>query len=147
MSKTSRMKMIIILSLIGVTISLYAFFHNAGFASGKFCSINSTFDCDIVNKGPYSQIVGIPVSLIGVIGYLFLAIGGFLSLRNPTDRSIDRFILLASIGGLLFSLYLTGIELFVLKTWCLICISSQTIILAILVLSIWNYRSTELPVK
>jgi len=145
--KSARLKWIIILSLIGVAISLYALFHNAGFASGKFCSLNSTFDCDIVNKGPYSQIVGIPVSLIGVIGYVFLAIGAFISLRNPTDRSMAKFVLLASIGGLLFSFYLTGIEFAVLRVWCLICVSSQIIILLIFGLSIWNYRSTAPLVK
>ncbi len=142
-----RKKIILILSLIGVAISLYAFFHNAGFASGKFCSLNNTFDCDIVNKGPYSQIAGIPVALIGVIGYIFLALGAFFSLRNQSDRSMDKFVLLASIGGTLFSFYLSGIEFAVLQVWCLICITSQLIILSILGLSIWNYRSTEPLVK
>ncbi len=145
--KSKRLTWIIALSLIGFAISLYALFHNAGFASGKFCSINSTFDCDVVNKGTYSQIAGIPVALIGVIGYVFLAIGAFLSLRNQSDRSMDKFVLLASIGGLLFSLYLTGIEFAILRVWCLICVSSQMIILSILGLSIWNYRSTEPLVK
>lgn len=147
MTKSSRIKIIIFLSFIGLAISLYAFFHNTGFVSGKFCSLNNTFDCDIVNKGPYSQIAGIPVALIGVIGYVFLTFGAFLSLRNQLDRSIDKFILLASIGGVLFSFYLSGIEFAVLRVWCLLCISSQLIILSILGLSIWNYHSTEPPVK
>jgi len=145
--KSKRLTWIIVLSLIGFAISLYALFHNAGFASGKFCSLSGTFDCDVVNKGPYSQIAGIPVALIGVIGYVFLALGAFLSLRNQSDRSMDKFVLLASIGGLLFSFYLTGIEFAVLQVWCLLCVSSQSIILAIFILSIWNYRSTAPLVK
>lgn len=125
----------LLLALIGVAISLYSFLHNQGFASGEFCHINDSFDCDVVNKGPYSTIVGIPVSIIGVIGYAFIALGAFLKWRSPHDRSLNLFLLLATIGGFLFSLYLSGLEAFVLDAWCLVCLTSQVNIILLMILA------------
>ena len=125
-----------ILSLIGFGISMYSLLHNQGFASGEFCTIGETLDCDVVNKGPYSVIMGIPVSLIGVIGYLFLAVAAGMKLKNPTDKSLTAFLTLASIGGFLFALYLSGIEAFILETWCLLCLTSQATISVMTILSL-----------
>lgn len=120
-----------IVALGGASIALYSFLHHESLASGEFCSIGETFNCDVVNKGPYSVIVGIPVSLIGIIGYLFMAMGAYLLSKKPTDKGVLLFVTLAAFGGLAFSLYLTSIEAFVLDTWCLLCLTSQTIMLLI----------------
>jgi uncharacterized membrane protein len=42
--------------------------------------------------------------------------------------------LLASFSGLLFSLYLSSLEAFILHAWCVLCLSSQLLILAIFIL-------------
>lgn len=128
-------KWMILLALVGVILSLYAYLHNQGFTSGEFCKINESFDCDVVNKGPYSTILSIPVSMIGVIGYAFIAFGAFLKWRHPEDRSLNHFLLLATIGGFLFSLYLSGLEAFILDTWCLVCVTSQVIIVLLMILA------------
>ncbi len=128
---------ITILAAFGLALSFYALLHNSGLTSGKFCTVNDTINCDVVNKGPFGKIAGIPVSLFGVIGYVFILFAAQLKSREPSDRSISVFLLLASLGGFVFSVYLTGIESFVLHAWCLICLSSQLLILAILALVIW----------
>ncbi len=125
---------ILAFSIIGLLISIYSFLHNQGFAPGEFCTLSDTVNCDIVNKGPFSQIFGVPVSLIGVIGYLFLAIASCMKIREPQDRGITTFLLLASFSGLLFSLYLSSLEAFILHAWCVLCLSSQLLILAIFIL-------------
>ncbi len=125
-----------VLALIGAGIAVYSLAHKSGFASGSFCTIGTTFNCDIVNKGPYSELYGIPVALIGILGYGFLAMTAFLKLRSPADKTLTKLLGLGTIGGLGFSLYLTSIEAFVLQTWCLLCLTSQAIILTILVLTI-----------
>lgn len=128
---------ITILALAGFAIASYSFLHNQYLASGEFCTIGATFNCDIVNRGPFSKILGVPVALIGVLGYLFLAAAGGYLVDHPEDRSMRVFLLLAALGGLVFSLYLSGIEAFVLKTWCLLCLTSQFIIILISVGTIW----------
>lgn len=135
---TSKRIMIALLtlSILGLGVSIYSLLHNQGFASGEFCTIGEKLNCDVVNKGPYSIMLGIPVSLIGVIGYFFLAVASGLKLKDPTDKSLTKFLTLASVGGFLFALYLSGIEAFILETWCLLCLTSQATILLIAILSV-----------
>ena len=67
---------ITILSLIGLALSieLCIVFYNANFATNatpSICAINDAFDCDSVAKTQYSQFLGVPLSIWGVILYLF----------------------------------------------------------------------------
>src|SRR3989338_5022053 len=106
-------RVIIGLSIVGLLISVYSFLHNRGFADGSFCTLGETINCDIVNKGPYSTIVGIPVAMLGILGYGFILIAALLKER--------RFLFISSLGGLLFSLYLTALEAFFLPPLCFFC--------------------------
>ena len=127
----------LVLIVIGLGISTYSFAHNQAFVSGAICTLNDTFNCDVVNRGPYSQLFGVPVALIGIIGYGLMALGTILHLRAPHDRSLTAFLLVSALGGLGFSFYLTGIEAFVLQTWCLLCLTSQAAILGIFGSAVW----------
>lgn len=134
MNKT-WLKWIIGLALFGVALSTYSLAHKTGFTSGAICNINDTFSCDIVNQGPYSEIYGIPVAVLGVVGYALLFMSAMMKMKNPQDKGLSLFILLASYGGLAFALYLTSLEAFVLYAWCIVCLLSQATIAALAVLS------------
>ena len=92
------------------------------------CSINEKWDCGIVNHSPYSVVYGVPVAAIGIAGYLAIAVLAWLRRR--------AIVLLATMIGMAFSLYLTQIEARVLGVWCVYCVTSQGIIAAALLLSI-----------
>ncbi len=129
MNRANVLKVIIVLGLLGVALSAYTLAYKYGAATAEFCSINDTFDCDLVNQSTYSMIFGIPVSALGVLGYGFIALTAFMKLRNPSDKSLTNFLTLLTLGALGFSFYLSGIEAFVLRAWCLLCLASQAIIL------------------
>src|SRR5207244_11919859 len=40
--------------------------------SSDLCDFGETFNCDMVNRSVYSVVMGVPVALIGVVGYLAL---------------------------------------------------------------------------
>lgn len=122
---------IIALSAMGAVLAGYALAQKTGFTSGAICNINATFSCDIVNKGAYSEVAGIPVALLGIIGYVFFALAAALKLRAPSDKQVTNFLFYSAFFGLLFTLYLTGIEAFVLKAYCIVCLGSQAVMLAI----------------
>ena len=67
--------------------------------------------------------------------------------NDKKDKGLTGFLLLASLGGLLFSFYLSGIEAFVLKTWCLVCVTSQLLILLITILAGKVYLLEKKPEK
>src|SRR5712692_4683639 len=84
------------------------------------CSINERWDCGIVNHSPYAVFLGIPVAVIGIVGYLLL---GALAFKRAY-----RLMLLAALPGLAFSLYLAHIEKDVLGVWCIYCVISLGVI-------------------
>jgi uncharacterized membrane protein len=142
-------KIIIFLAIIGVFVAIYLTYLHFRNGGTSFCNINERFNCDVVNRSPYSVFMGIPVAIIGFLGYIaFIVIGvAFLlgydwSKLHPKLRPkhLNWLILAMAAIGTLFSLHLAYIEEFVLHTWCIMCVASLLIIISILVLSIISYR-------
>jgi uncharacterized membrane protein len=63
---------------------------------------------------------GVPVAVIGIVGYLLLGVLAF--------RKAYRLMLIAALGGLGFALYLAHIESVVLGVWCIYCVISLGVI-------------------
>lgn len=124
-------KAILALSIAGLALASYSLAHKTGFTSGALCDINATFNCDVVNRGPYSEVMGIPVALLGVLGYVFFGLAAALKLRQPQDKNLTSFLFYSTFFGLLFTLYLTGLEFFVLHAFCIVCLASQVTMLAL----------------
>jgi uncharacterized membrane protein len=91
------------------------------------CDINAHWDCGVVNHSPFSMIGPIPVAALGMAGYALLGVLAVLRRR--------ALALAAAVAGLGFALYLSHIEKDVLEVWCLYCVISQGIILAIALLT------------
>jgi vitamin-K-epoxide reductase (warfarin-sensitive) len=91
------------------------------------CDINAHWDCGVVNHSPFAMMGPVPVAAIGIAGYALLGILALGRLRALT--------LAAALVGFGFALYLTYIEKFVLMVWCLYCVISQGLILAIVLLA------------
>ena len=91
------------------------------------CDINAHWDCGIVNHSRFAVVHGIPVALIGIVGYTLLMVLAAFGLR--------RLLLVSALIGLCYALYLTHIEHDLLQVWCLYCVCSQGIIAFITLLS------------
>ena len=119
--------LIALLAIAGIIVSGLAL-HVHYSTETQPCSINEKWDCGIVNHSPYAEIRGIPVATIGIAGYLLIGVLALMRRR--------AFLLLASLAGMAFALYLTNIEAKVLGVWCLYCVISQAVIAAITLLAI-----------
>ena len=118
----------------GVLASLYGLKQHSAEIGTSACNVSQTFNCDLVNKSDYSEILGFPVAGIGLVGYLMIGAVAFFY-RKEKDPMVGKLLLAATVGGVLFSLYLTGIEAFVLHAWCLICLASLSSIVGALLTS------------
>ena len=120
-------RVIMALAVVGVYLAVRAL--QIHYSTGLTpCSINDVWDCGTVNRGPYSVFYGVPVALIGIVGYTFLFVMEALKKW--------RVMAVASVGALGFSLYLTHIEASILQTWCEYCVGSLITISLITVLAI-----------
>ena len=105
------------------------------------CDINDVFSCSKVSQSEYSSTFGISNAVLGVIGYGLIFIMSFVHfLKRYTLKSIPTLLGIIHIGALGFSLYLTGLELFVIHAYCLYCLSSQAIILISSITTLMLYR-------
>ena len=114
-----------VLALLGIAVSSISLYHHYGSETTSYCDFGQSFNCDMVNRSIYSTVMGIPVALIGVLGYLAILILATIFRSRPETSLI---VLIASIAGLGFAVYLTYIEAFVLAVWCVLCLSSLALI-------------------
>jgi vitamin-K-epoxide reductase (warfarin-sensitive) len=114
--------LLVVLAILGIVVSSLALREHYRTDSSP-CDINDKWDCGIVNQSPFATLHGVPVAVLGIAGYLLIAI---LALQRAY-----RLLLVASLCGLAFSLYLTNIEAHVLRVWCVYCVSSLGVISAI----------------
>lgn len=136
-------------ALIGITLSALSLNNHYETSETEYCDFGNIFNCDVVNRGIYSEIGGlpvveaaagqfgiresnaysrigkIPVAAVGVVGYLTVLVLSRLWRHGRTFRAV---MLVGSLGGLGLALYLTYIEAYLLGTWCILCVGSQVMI-------------------
>ncbi len=98
-------------------------------------------DCNAVQSSSYARIWGIlPVGVLGAFGYIAI-LAAWYSRHLPQKLGwITTYAPIALFGmalfGTIFSVYLTYLELYVIKAVCIWCISSAVIITLLLLLSL-----------
>jgi uncharacterized membrane protein len=128
----------------GLFASVYGLMNHYAPTGGGACNVSATFNCDIVNRGEFSEFLGLPVAGIGLIGYLVMAVVALMNRKEP-EKTLSYGLVGLAVGGLAFSLYLTYIEAYVLATWCLICLASLSSIVGVLLTSTMQLKAAPLP--
>jgi vitamin-K-epoxide reductase (warfarin-sensitive) len=131
------MVMIAMLGSAGIVVSAFSLYHHFGHSKTSFCDLGQSFNCDLVNRSPYSTFMGVPVALIGIIGYLAI-----LALASVYRRKAETpvILLIVSAVGAVFALYLTYLEAYVIHAWCILCLTSLGSITTITILSAINLK-------
>jgi uncharacterized membrane protein len=100
-------------------------------------------DCNTVQQSQYAHLFGVlPIGVLGLLGYIAM-LGAWLLGRYGTKR-LARLASIALLGmstfGVLFSIYLTFLEPFVIGATCAWCLSSAVIMTALMWLSVYTLK-------
>ena len=131
---------IALLALVGLFVALYLWLHALGFGGPIKCG---TGGCDTVQTSPWAVFLGLPVAFYGVVGYCAIFILALVALRPAALLEQKWNILLVGLAtvGVLFTAYLTYLELFVIHAICRWCVGSAIIIAAIWIVALLSLRS------
>ena len=131
-----------VLSLAGIFLSTYLYLYKTGRIGTLACGTGS---CEFVQFSSWSSFLGLEVSLIGIGGYLVLFGLSLATLRLPAgERGWPSLaLLLLTLGGVVFTAYLTSIELFVLHAICRWCVGSAVIISLLFMAAVLDWRRAK----
>lgn len=119
-----------VLSLIGVFLAFYLVASNLGWTPPIPCGSGA---CGLVQSSKYAWIGPVPVSAVGLAGYLALFALSIAGLQRSLSgsRAIAFLLFAGAVLGVLFSAYLTYLEAMVIQAWCRYCVASAILITVI----------------
>jgi uncharacterized membrane protein len=132
------------LSLAGIFISVYLTLYKLGVIGELTCSIGS---CETVNASRWSVFLGLPVAAWGLLFYIdVFVIAAIGTTARFEDVPLISVVLAAEAAiGVVFSAWLTYLELAVIHAICIWCITSAAIVTAIFLVSVADLREQRIP--
>jgi len=122
----------VVLTVLGVGIASYVtYVHYAGIKPA--CTVGES--CTKVQTSVYSELAGVPVALMGLIGYVAI----LASLLAPETERTRFATLVLTLGGFGFSAYLTYRELYSIHAICEWCVTSAIVMTILMLLSVWRF--------
>ena len=136
----TRRMIIAALSLGGVGLATYLSMYKLGLIGTLACTVGH---CETVNLSKYATLMGVPVAVWGLGFYVTLFA---VALAGTTERFVDApwvsHAVLALTGwGVIFSTYLTYLELFVINAVCMFCVISACLVTVIFLVSVLEWRA------
>jgi len=122
------------LVVLGLLVSIYMTIYKLT-SNDKMCI--GSGDCHTVNASIYSEVNGIPVAAIGIVGYL--AILGVLLFENRNRFFKENATLMVfgfALTGFLFTVWLIYVEVALLNALCPFCLTSQVAMTLIFIISV-----------
>lgn len=121
-----------ILAAAGLAVSIYlVIVHYSG---GVPVCTGGGQGCETVQKSKYAEMLGIPVALYGLVGYLLILLTTLR--RGELAAAASLFLTVIGVG---FSAYLTYLELAVIKAICQWCVVSAVIMVLALIVAVIRY--------
>ena len=138
----TRRMLTALVALVGVFVATYLAFYKAGLIGSLACGTGS---CETVQQSPWANLFGLPVAVWGVGYYLAVFAIAFVGTleRWADDRRISLVLLLLTAWGVIFSGYLTYLELFVIHAICRYCVVSAVLAVIVFALSLWDWRASR----
>ncbi|MDX9991212.1 MAG: vitamin K epoxide reductase family protein [Anaerolineales bacterium] len=124
------------LSLIGFVVAGYLAYVETAQVTAVCGPVG---DCNTVQQSDYARLFGfLPIGVMGLLGYVCILAAWLLGRlrKNPLSAYADLAVLAMTGFGLIFSIYLTFLEPFVIGATCAWCLSSALLMTLLFLLSI-----------
>lgn len=130
------------LALAGIFISIYLTLYKLGVIGELSCTVGS---CETVNTSRWSVFLGLPVAAWGFLFYVDVFAVALLGTmpRWENEPVISIALVTQAAIGVLFSAWLTYLELAVIHAICIWCVASAVIVTVILVVSVADLREVR----
>jgi uncharacterized membrane protein len=115
------------LALAGVGITAYLV--AARYSGGQILCTSG--GCETVQHSRYSQVLGVPVAVLGLAGYVVLA--GTSGLRSAAAAAVGA---VAATAGLAFAAYLVYVQLALIGETCEWCLGSDALLVGLVPLTL-----------
>lgn len=123
----------LVLAFLGMIDSIYLAWVKY---SGKYETCGPIGNCESVNNSQYSEIFGIPIAVLGAGAYLLIILLLIVEGRNSFWAEYGNVVVFGiSLIGVIYSIYLTYIEVAILKAICPYCVVSAVILVVLFILS------------
>ena len=129
-----------LLSLTGFFLATYLYLYKIGLIPGLACGSGA---CEVVQSSEWSRLLGQPVAVYGVAGYLATLVLALIALQQPADRRhwSGSLLLGGSLAGLAFTAWLTFAEAFLIHAWCRWCLGSAAIMALLFLCAVLGWRT------
>ena len=122
------------LAVLGLLVSIYMTIYKVT-SNNSMCL--GSGDCSTVNASKYSEVNGIPVAVIGVLGYAAILAVHYFENRNRFFKQNGTLIIFGmALTGFLFTLWLIYVEVAILRALCPFCVTSQTAMTLIFMIAV-----------
>lgn len=138
----SRRQTLVLLAVVGIGIALYLTLYKVGVIGILSCSVGS---CETVNTSRWSTLMGIPIATWGLGAYALLLVLAMVGSSEAREASVPiaRMIFALAAWSVLFSAWLTYLEIFVIRAICIWCLSSAALWVVIFAVSVADLRSVS----
>lgn len=131
--KRAGVVLILLLAFFGLADSIYLTQNDLN-GTPLLCTVQNLSDCNTVATSQYSRLFGVPIAELGVLFYSIVFVLAALEIVI-FDQLLRRVLQALSLIGILFSLYFTFIQKFIIGAFCIYCFASTLIALLIFILA------------
>ncbi|MBI1969043.1 hypothetical protein HYS49_03975 [Candidatus Woesearchaeota archaeon] len=144
-TKKRILQSFLLLSILGFIFSIYLVKnHYAQPSEGAICDVGGIISCSLVNTSVFSELLNVPVALLGALWFMVLFALSWKALRK--DGVLITLLFGWNIFGLLFVIYFIIAEL-ILRAFCPFCTVVHVIVAITFALSLLLYRAEKLSFK
>ena len=135
----TRRMLTALVALVGLFVALYLALYKVGFIGSLVCG---TGGCETVQLSRWATFLGVPVAFWGVGYYAVVFALAFAAVQErwSGSRPLGIGLVVLTGWGVVFSAWLTYLELFVIHAICRWCVVSAGIALVLFTLACWDWR-------